>query len=261
MAAHVVFVHGMWSTPLVWNAWRAHFEHAGFTTEALTLPGHGVDEPDHALHGVGLADCVASVEQYIAQMEEPPVLIGHSLGGLITQQVAARRPLAAAVLVCSAAPAPIFPQRPAMLPHLIRHFLPWQSWRKSFRLSRHEAGYLLFNAMDRDSGDALFDDMKAESGRIAWETAYGLLNWTGSNRVNRSAITCPLLALAGMQDHIIPLGVSRRMARWYGKQLDYREYPQHAHWMLDAEAGWEDRAEEACQWIRLHAGNARKNAV
>ena len=255
MAAHILFVHGMWSTPRVWDAWQPRFQRAGFSTEALALPGHDGAAPDSALNGVGLADYVRAVEQRVAQLAAPPVLVGHSLGGLVTQQVAARCRLAAAVLVCSAVPAPVFPQRPSMLPSLIHHFLPWASWRTAFRLSPREAGYLLFNAVPPDERARLVQAMTAESGRVAWEVAYGALNWTRSNRVDRDAIACPMLALAGGQDHIIPIGASRRMARWYGPKLEFREHPAHAHWMLDAEAGWQARADEVCDWLgRLQAG-------
>ncbi|MGF6723383.1 pimeloyl-ACP methyl ester carboxylesterase [Paraburkholderia sp. GAS41] len=249
MSAHVVFVHGMWSTPGVWDKWRGQFERAGFSTEAFALPGHSGDEADHALHGLGLADYCEAVLQRVTNLSEPPVVVGHSLGGLIAQQVATRARLAAAILVCSAAPAPIFPQRLSMLPSLARHFHPFGSWRGAFRLSRREADCLIFNVVPPTDRQRLYETLIAESGRVAWEAAYGTLNWTGSNRVEQTTLTCPMLALAGGRDHIIPAGVSRRMARWYGEKMDYREYAAHGHWMLSSEAGWNLRAKEACTWL------------
>lgn len=246
----LLFVHGMWSTAAVWDAWRPRFEARGFATEALSLPGHGGDSD--RLDGLGLEECVRAVEQAIERRPGPVALIGHSMGGLLCQQVAARRPLAALVLVCSAAPAPVFPQRPAMWPALLHHFMRWGSWRGQFRLSRREADALLLNAVPAPARAALFAGMQAESGRLAWQASFGTLNWSGSNRVDASAIRCPMLALAGLQDRIVPPGVSRALARLYGKRLDYREHAQHGHWPLAAEQGWQQRADEVADWLLTH---------
>lgn len=245
----VVFVHGMWSTPRVWDDWRARFEARGLHTRAIALPGHGGGDAAR-LDGLGLEDCLASIEQQLDAMAGPVALVGHSLGGLLTQMVAARRALAAAVLVCSAAPAPVFPQRPVMWPALTRHFLRWGSWRRAFRLSRWEAELLLFNAVPKPARERLHAGMQAESGRLAWQAAFGPLNLGGSNRVDIAAISCPLLAMAGQRDHIVPIGVSRALSRLYGRdRLDYREYAQHGHWPLAEEPGWAERADEAADWL------------
>ncbi|MES2759893.1 MAG: alpha/beta hydrolase [Pseudomonadota bacterium] len=247
MCPTVIFVHGMWSLPGVWDGWMRRFETRGYACVAIALPGHGDNLPDCALNGIGMADYAAAVER-VALACDHPVLIGHSLGGLIAQQASTRLALSAAVLVNSAVPAPVFPLRPIMLPGLTRHFLKWGLWRGSFRLSRREANHLLFNALSRDQQDACYEHLTAESGRVAYELGFGRLNWTGSNRVDRQAISCPLLALSGVRDRIVPIGASRRMSAWYGKRIDFREYAGHAHWIL-SEQDWTARADEVLEWL------------
>lgn len=247
MRPTILLVHGMWSQPWVWDNWKSRFEKRGYTCIALTLPAHDDSSSDSALQRLGMTDYAATVER-MAQQYDRPVLVGHSLGGLLVQQVAARLHLSAAVLVNSAVPAPVFPLRPIMLPGLARHFMGWGLWRKSFRLSRWEANHLLFNAMAKSEQNACYRRLTAESGRIAYELGFGSLNLARSNRVERDDITCPMLAISGTRDHIIPAGASRRMAAWYGARLEYREHAAHAHWML-GEPGWELRAGEVLDWL------------
>lgn len=248
MSQEVLFVHGMWSQPWIWEKWQRRFEQASFQCATITLKGHGADDMDRALEKVGLADYTAQVLQRVEECVGPPVLVGHSLGGLISQQVAARVPLAGIALINSAAPSPLFPLRPVMLPGLVRHFAkPWL-WSSAFRLSPWEANHLLFNGLSAAERPVYYARLSAESGRIAYQVGFGPLNRAGSNRVTRSAIHCPMLAMAGVRDHIVPVSVSRKMAAWYGERLDYREFPEHAHWML-AEKGHEQRADEVITWV------------
>jgi pimeloyl-ACP methyl ester carboxylesterase len=247
MKPQVLFIHGMWSRPWVWTQWREQFEAAGYSCTAIALPGHAEGEADSALENKGLADYVDAVMRTAVQFERP-ILIGHSMGGWIAQQVASRMSLSAAVLVNSAAPAPIFPLRPVTLPGTFRTFATWALWRKAFRLSRWEADYLIFTALPEEEKAACFAGLIAESGRVAYQLGFGSLNLAGSNRVNRDKIACPMLALSGARDRLVPVGASRRMSAWYGERLDYREYPEHAHWML-GEPGWQARAAETLAWL------------
>ena len=243
---HVVFVHGMWSQPWVWDGWVERFSSAGYRCEAVTLPGHGDGE---SVAGLGIADYVAAVERRLRQLAAPAVVIGHSMGGLIAQQLAARVPVAAAVLINSAAPAPVFPLRPIMLPGLARHFARPLLWRGAFTPSRREADHLFLHALPAADRERFHRRLVPESGRAIYQLGFGRLNLTGSNRVERERIEAPMLALSGGRDHIIPVGVSRAMARWYGPaRLEYREFSQHAHWML-AETGWQQRVEEVLGWL------------
>ena len=245
----IIFIHGMWSGPWVWDSWRVRFEQADFRCSTITLKGHAAGEDAAALRRTGLADYVAQVVESVAECAEPPILVGHALGGLIAQQVAERVQVAGIALINSAAPAPIFPLRAIILPGLARHFAKPGLARQDFRLSLWEANHLLFNGLPSLERAGYYARLSAESGRIIYQVGFGTLNLSGSNRVKRAAIHCPILALAGVHDHIIPISVSRRMAKWYGEQIDYREYPQHAHWML-AEADTEKRADEVMAWIK-----------
>lgn len=247
MRPHAIFVHGMWSRPLVWQHWIAAFEAAGYACTAVALPGHGDGSVDRDLDGLSIRDYADAVAA-VAAAHERPVVIGHSMGGLIAQLVATRKTLAAAVLINSAAPAPVFPLRPQMLPGLVRHFATWGVWRSAFRLNAWEARYLLLGGLEAAEAEAVRASLIAESGLIAYELGFGSLNLARSNFVDRTRVACPLLALAGERDRIVPLGVSRAMAAYYGAQMDFRAFAGRAHWLL-GEAGYEARIDDALQWL------------
>lgn len=243
----IIFIHGMWSRHTVWRDWLEAFRARGYNCLSPDLPGHVAQGSDTFLAGVGLERYVEAVVE-LARGCHRPVLIGHSLGGLIGQLSAQRIDLSGLVLVNSAAPGQIFPLRPAMLPGLVRHFSKWALWRKTFRLSAWEADYLVFNRVPPAQRAACRELLIAESGRVAYEVGFGRLNLAGSNRVQKTRIACPMLALAGGRDRIIPRSVSRGMARWYGSQLDYREYPGQGHWLL-GEPGWQVHVARVLHWV------------
>ena len=274
----ILFLHGMWSRPWVWEPWQVLFEAAGYRTQALCFPGHEAAAGEAVPTGLGrlsVADYVAAAMQSVRACDAPPIVIGHSMGGLVAQMLAAnmhdgtgeasvspasKSPLAGAsqhaactrlaavVGVCAAAPGAVFPLRLAALPGTARHFANPLLWRSAFKLSAWEAKYLLFNAMPAAQADACAAQLVHESGRAAYQLAFGPLNLAGSNRVDKSRIRTPMLLLAGVQDRIVPIGASRATARWYGPLAASREYPQHAHWPL-AEPGYESVVADVLAWL------------
>jgi len=97
----VVFIHGIGGGARVWERQLASFAAAGWRPVALDLPGYGGRPPVSSLDFEGLA---ADVEQQIAARGlDRPVLVGHSMGGMVVQTALRRRPDAyrAAVLACT----------------------------------------------------------------------------------------------------------------------------------------------------------------
>lgn len=247
----VVFIHGLWSQPGVWANWESVLRDAGYPCFAIRLPGHRADADRAALKRLGktrLHDYIETARAVVDSLPEPPIVIGHSLGGLIAQILAANVPLAAAVLVNTAAPGAVFPLRPKSLPGLVRHFIKPGLWARAFELSPAEASYLLFNAVPEAEREPLIAGLVPESGHVAYEIAFGRLNINRTNEVDKTTIECPMLAIAGQKDRIVPITVSRKTSEWYGDALTYWEYPDHAHWLL-SEPGWEGIVDRTLKWL------------
>lgn len=245
----LVLIHGMWSQPWVWDDYRRFYENAGYTVLTPTLRHHQNGADLKALGTTSIADYVSDLAAEIDSLPQKPVLIGHSLGGFLAQHLATMGKARAIALISAAAPAPFFPIRLRSIPGTLLAFLKWGFWRKPMVLSRWSAKYAIFNAVPADKQDAMVDRLVPESGRAASQLVFGFLRRRNPAYCDLSKISCPTLSMAGHRDNIVPVQVSRRLAKTYGKKMDYRELSQHGHWML-GEDDWDYVANEILVWVK-----------
>ena len=108
IAAHstpLLFVHGMFHAAWCWaEHFLPFFAQHGYTAHALSLRGHGGSEGRERLRWTPLASYVADVAQAVEQLERPPILVGHSMGGLVVQKYLESHEVPAAVLLGSPSP-------------------------------------------------------------------------------------------------------------------------------------------------------------
>ncbi len=107
----IVLVHGANCGGWCFDVFRKVFEARGFTCHAPDLIGHGADKADgiKKLTGVGMADYRAQMTAYVEALPEKPILLGHSMGAVIAQQLAASSLAEKLVLVSPAPHAGILP--------------------------------------------------------------------------------------------------------------------------------------------------------
>jgi len=251
MADTVFMIHGMWSGPWCWENYRSVFEPAGYRCVATTLPFHEMDPrgiPDPRLGTTSLLDYAGALERQIRQLPEKPVVMGHSMGGLLAQMLGARALAKALVLLTPAAPAGIA----AVTPSVIRGFWSiqtrWGWWRKPTRQTFAEAAYSLLHLLPEAQQRQAYDRFVFDSGRATFEIGYWLLDMRGAARVDAAKVTCPVLVVGGTRDRMTPASVVRKVARRYGTVSTYREFVNHAHWVL-GEPGWEEVAGYALAWL------------
>src|SRR5438445_4111360 len=116
MTETIFMIHGMWGGPWYWENYRRVFEAQGYRCIATTLPYHDMDPqgvPDPRLGTASLLDYVDALALEIAQLDEKPIVMGHSLGGLLAQMLAARGLAKALVLLTPAAPAGVLALKPS----------------------------------------------------------------------------------------------------------------------------------------------------
>lgn len=260
--AAIVAIHGMWGHGRQWENWRSILEARGHRVMAPTLRHHDVDPhapPPEGLGDTSLQDYADDIAQAIADLDEPPVLIGHSMGGLIAQILAARGVARAAVFLAPAPPAGWPAVVELGLPSVTRTFLRAILTSAIFVHRPHRpnlgtAIYSCLNRMPREQAEAEHARMVHESGRALFEIAFWFFDRSRHGaRVDPDAVTCPTLTVGAGRDRITPVASVRATARRYVRDGgEYREYADYAHWVI-AEPGWERIAQETADWIDAHA--------
>lgn len=251
MANTIFMIHGMWGGPWCWENYRGIFEGEGYRCVSTTLPYHDVDPrevPDHRLGTTSLLDYAEALEQEVRNLGEKPILIGHSMGGVLAQMLGARGLAKVLVLLTPASPSGIV----AITPSVIRGFwsiqTTWGFWRKPIRQTFDEAIVSMLHLLPEKEQKETYDKFVYESGRAAFEIGYWFLDSTGASRVDESKVACPVLVIAGVQDRITPASVVRRVAKKYKAVSTYKEFENHAHWVV-AEPRWQEVAEYVADWL------------
>ena len=239
----VLFVHGMWHRAWCWDEhFMPYFAQHGYAVYALSLRGHGGSEGHERLRWNTLGDYVADVEQVAAQLPSPPVLIGHSMGGMVVQKYLSRHQAPAAVLLASIPPRGLLP---STLRFARRH--PLVFLKATLTLSMYPVigtpalcREMLFSAgAPEEQVAACFDRLGDESYRAYLESVLLFLS-------RPLRITTPLLVLGAAEDRAISVREVESTARAYGLQAEI--FPDMAHDMM-LEPGWQAVADRILDWL------------
>lgn len=252
---HIVFIHGMWSGEWTFEAYDKFFSQQGYTCHRPVLRYHNDVEPSPAqkaaLGRTGIQDYAEDLEAFINTLDSKPVLIGHSMGGLLAQILAAKGLAEKAVLICPAAPAGVH----GLTLSVVRSFLgvmsKWGFWHSPNKISFNAAKYALLNKIEPSQQKALYDQLCYESGKAAFEIGFWLVDPNKSTKADLNNIDCPILMVSGEDDHITPAVINKKNAQLlldYKLDITHKVYPNHAHWLL-AEPGWEDITNDISQWL------------
>jgi pimeloyl-ACP methyl ester carboxylesterase len=267
MRPSIVFVHGAWVTPLCWESFRLFFEARGYSSIAPAWPGKEdtVDaqrqSPSPILAGLGIGEIVDHYEKIVRGLSEPPILIGHSYGGLFVQLLLDRKLGSAGVAIDSAPPRGLFAFYPSTVRSLGKVLLTWQGWRKIVRTTFPEFRYAFVNNMPPEQQRAVYEkQVVPETGRIFFQSALAPLSAKSPARLNfRKPGRTPLLLVAGGSDHIVPAAINRanyRRARQSPSLTTFKEFPARAHWII-AQDGWDEVAGFIADWLDRLPGSSR----
>ncbi len=254
MTDTIVMIHGMWGSSWYWERYKKFFESKGYTCTTPVLRYHDMDPkavPEAELGRTSLLDYAEDLEKEIKKLPSKPVLMGHSMGGLLSQMLAERGLAKAIVLLTPASPSGILALRMSVIKSFWSVMARWGFWKKPMRQTFDEAVYSMMHLLPLEEQKSSYEKFVYESGRAAFEIGFWLFDGRGASKVDESRVKCPVLVIAGQEDRITPASVVRNVAEKYKSVSTYKEFEHHAHWVV-AEPGWQDVAGYAEEWLKTH---------
>lgn len=239
MAETVLLIHGYGCAGDVWGPVAARLKAEGYRVVAPTIRSavRTVEGPRAGLAGLTLADYVAEMSalaQTLAkETGKKPLVVGHSMGGLIAQKIAEAGHAAGLVLFAPASPADAR-GKPKLSPVFTFLNLALQSKPETRAGKMWKAGfkYGVVNAVPIARHDDLYATMVYDSGQVLADLAWPAKDPHKTAHVDAAKVTVPVLVLAGALDRTTPTSDTRLVGKKYAN-ADYNEYPNNAHYLID----------------------------
>jgi alpha-beta hydrolase superfamily lysophospholipase len=258
----VVLIHGLWVTPLCWEHWIDRYSARGHKVLAPAWPGMeaGVEQlraDTRTIDRLGIQEIVDHYDAIIRELDDPPIIMGHSFGGAFTEVLLDRGLGAAGVGIDAAGVKGItklpFSELRSGFPILknpanVHHAVP---------LTFEEFHYAFTNTMGEEEARSAFERYAVPGpGRVLFQGAFANFNPRTPLQVDfKKSDRAPLLLIAGGSDHTVPAVVDKSMADHYAKSsavTEYKEFPGRSHFTI-GEHGWEEVADYALDWAVAHA--------
>ena len=250
----IVFIHGMYMTPLCLEKWTGYFKAQGYEWLAPAWPAHEgpvevlrKNHPDPNLGKLTLSDVLKHFTRVIQSLPEKPILIGHSMGGLVAQLLLQCDLAEAAVAIDSAPPQGVFTTQWPFLKSNWPHINPFAPQSQPIQMTFPRVQYTFVNSLPLEEQQAAFDRyVVPESRKVPAESL------TSTAYIDFKREHQPLLLIAGSADHLIPAALNKRnYARYRNTDsiTDFKEFTGRTHF-ITGQRGWEEVAEHVAAWLK-----------
>lgn len=236
----IFFQHGLCHGAWCWHLFMEYFSSLGYEVHAISVPGHGKSslEKGH-INKYGIRDYMDCMVEKIEELSPPPVIVGHSLGGMMALKYLEDCNLPAAVLMSSTPHNGVLPligrllmKRPL---RALRVPLAWD-----LSVDEPEIARILFLGEDTDIDMKEFmDNLRADSMKVGMEMVFTV-------RPQTSKIKAPVFVMAGEKDFCFSVAEERRLAEKLGAK--FAVMPGQAHDIM-LEPRWKDAADAIHEWI------------
>lgn len=242
-ATPILFVHGMWHSASCWlENFMPYFAKHGYETHALSLRGHGGSDGHKRLRWTSIKEYVSDLEQVASQFKTPPVLVGHSMGGMIIQKYLEKHQVPAGILLASSSPKGVLP---GTLRFIRRH--PLLFLKVNIMMSM--APIVATPALAREvffSADMPENKLQDYFEKLEGESFRAYMDLLGLNLPNPKQVKTPLLVLGAEDDKMISTKEVIATGKAYGTEAEL--FPNMAHGMM-LEEGWQSVADRILGWL------------
>lgn len=252
----ILFITGAFVTHHVWDSWKTWFEGKGYTCIAPAWPYK--DAPaaqlrnrrpnDKDLAKLTLSQLITHFETIATSLPEKPIVIGHSLGGLIAQILVNRDIADSAVAIHSVPPKGIFTFEWPFLRSIWKPLGYLTSVNKTHLMGLKEWSYAFTNGMDANEQAISYEEYCIPESKRVIRGAI-----TNAAKVDFHKHHNPLLFITGTDDHITPNSLNYENYSRYDKDhsvTDYKEFKGRNHFVLGLPT-WQEEAEYIHSWLEL----------
>jgi pimeloyl-ACP methyl ester carboxylesterase len=247
----LLFIHGMYMNSLCWEHWVSYFQAKGYRCLAPDWPGR--DQPidvlrknhaDPQLSQLTLSRVLEHFTDVIKTLDEKPVIIGHSMGGLCVQLLLQKDQVAAGIAIDSAPPMGVLTTKWSFLKSNWPHITPFVPQSSPIEMTFERFQYTFVNTMPLAEQRSAYERyVVPESRRVPRESL--------TARVDFKKPHPPLLLIAGSADNIIPASLNKSNHAKYKlspSETDYKEFVGRTHFIV-GQKGWEEVADFVITWL------------
>ncbi len=212
-----MLIHGAWSRGQQWLPAKRAFEERGYTVHTPTLRHHVLEIHEGApkIASLSLLDYVGDLVALVESLESPPLIVGHSMGGLLAQLVAARTRHVGLIAACPA-PVGVRGSNAAGLRITYRYLRQRRQWANAVHLDWELARSRVAQNLPEATAREIYAELVCESSRVLfWELVHPWLDRRKAAAVDFDAIATPVLVFSGEDDRIVRARGVRRLPRRY----------------------------------------------
>jgi pimeloyl-ACP methyl ester carboxylesterase len=257
----IVLIHGFWVTPRSWENWISYYETRGYRVLAPAYPGFEVEvealnQDPSPIEAVTVPQIIEHLEAVVGELDSPPILIGHSAGGVFTQILLDHGFGAAGVAINSAPTEGVKVVPLSQIKSTFPVLKNPANRHKAVGFTHEQWHYAFTNTFSEEKSRALYERYHIPaSGQIFWGSALANIHpGRDDNYVNyENDDRAPLLFISGSEDHLMPPKIQRSNAKHYTSNTVTEVKEFEGPHLLPAQDGWEEIADYALTWAADHA--------
>lgn len=249
---NIVLIHGMFVNNTSWTEWKSYFENLGYTVHTPANPGHEGNPADlrkntHPdLTKAGFEDVVMNVIKLIDTLPEKPIVIGHSMAGLVVQKLVELEKAYAGVSINGAPPKNVI--APFSTIKIVYPAIDFFKGNSAYLGTREWYNRAFFNTLPAAEAEKAYEAIAVpESRKIGRDTVL-----KSFSNVDFKKPHAPLLFIGGENDTIFAPSLTKRIASRYsdkGSRVDLKVFEKRSHFIA-GEQGWQEVAGYIQNWIK-----------